>query len=173
MWSTILFFPGMIWHEFSHVLACLVTGVRIHKVKWFGVDEAFVQHDQPRASAGLVISLAPFVLGNLLGVFFLSQAHELFGFFDFSALVFLWLGISVVIFSFPSLTDAQNTLHAFLDSYKKKIGGATPLVWRLFWVLTVPFVFVPLFLLLGIFVLFNRFFLLRLGWLLLVLSWVV
>lgn len=163
--DSVLFLPGMIVHEFSHVLGCLVTGVKIHSVKWVGADEAFVQHDKPRASAGLVISLAPFVIGNLLGFWFLQQAVSMLSSDFLIGILFLWFGVSIVLLSFPSKQDAENTLAAFMDSYRNKIFGKNPLTARLAWLITVPFVFIPLLLLLTVFLIFNYFFLLRLGWL--------
>ncbi len=164
-WNSVLFLPGMVVHEFSHVLGCLLTGVKIHSVKWVGTDEAFVQHDKPRASAGLIISLAPFVAGNLLGFWFLQQAVSLLG-SDFAVgALFLWFGVSIVLLSFPSRQDSENTLSAFLDSYREKVFGKKPLTVRLGWLITAPFVFTPLLVLLAVFLLFNYFFLLRLGWL--------
>jgi hypothetical protein len=164
-WSSVLFLPGMIVHEFSHVLGCLLTGVKIHSVKWVGADEAFVQHDKPRASAGLVISLAPFVVGNLLGFWLLQQSVSWLGSDVGIGLLFLWFGVSIILLSFPSKQDAENTLVAFKDSYQKKIFGSNPLFSRFAWLVSVPFVFIPLLLVLGVFLLFNSFFLLRLGWL--------
>lgn len=163
--DSVLFLPGMVVHEFSHVLGCLLTGVKIHSVKWVGADEAFVQHDRPRASAGLIISLAPFLVGNLLGFWFLQQAVSLIGSETLLGALFLWFGVSIVLLSFPSKQDAENALSAFLDSYQKKIFGKNPLTARLAWLVSAPFVFVPLLLLLAVFLLFNSFFLLRLGWL--------
>ena len=164
-WRSVALFPGMVLHEFSHVLGCLVTGVKIHAVKWFGTEEAFVKHDKPRASAGLIISLAPFVLGNLVGFWFLQQSFGLFASRELLGIVFFWFGSSIVLLSFPSAQDASNTLQAFSDSYNQKIFGKNSLFSKFFWLLTVPVVFVPLFALLGIFLVFNSFFFLRLGWL--------
>ena len=162
--QSVLLLPGMVVHEFSHVAACLVTGVRIHAVKWFGTTEAFVQHDKPRASAGLIISLAPFVLGNLLGLWFLHESVLALGSNALTGALFLWVGVSTVLLSFPSQQDAANTLQAFSDSYAEKLFGKQSLFSKLFWLLTVPFVFVPLFALLAVFLIFNEFFFLRLGW---------
>lgn len=155
----------MVVHEFSHVLGCLITRVKIHRVQWFGTTEAFVQHDKPGASAGLVISMAPFIIGNALGFWFLHGAMGLFAQRHWLAVVFLWIGASTVLLSFPSLQDAQNTVQSFSDSYRKKLFGKNSLVAKLFWLVSVPFVFLPLFVLLAVFVLFNYFFVLRLGWL--------
>lgn len=163
--ESFLLLPGMVLHELAHVLACLFTGVKIHQVKWVGTSEAFVQHDKPGAFSGLVISLAPFVLGNLLGFWFLQQAIEsvqsdfLFG------ILFLWFGISMVFLSFPSREDAQNTWLVFSDSYHKKLSGKNSFTAKFFWLVSAPFVFIPLLLLLAVFLLFNYLFLLRLGWL--------
>jgi hypothetical protein len=160
----VLLLPGMVLHEFSHVLACLFTGVKVHEVKWVGTSEAFVKHDKPGAFSGLVISLAPFVLGNLLGFWFLQQAIHSFS-SDFAwAVLFLWFGASMVLLSFPSLQDSQNTWQAVADSYHKKLSGKNSLTAKFVWLVSAPFVFIPLSFLLAVFLLFNYLFVLRIGW---------
>lgn len=160
--TEVFFFPGMVLHEFAHVLGCLLTGIKIHEVKWFGTTEAFVKHDKPGALSGIIISLAPFVLSNALGFWFLNQAFHSTGDFVFS-IVFLWLGLSALLFAFPSRQDAENTFNAVYDSFQRKIGSG-PLLARLLWLITVPFVFIPLVLLLGFLLLFDYAFFLRVGW---------
>ena len=39
-----LFFPGVVFHELSHYIACLAVGVKVQSVKLFGASEAFVEH---------------------------------------------------------------------------------------------------------------------------------
>ena len=170
---TVLFFPGVVLHEVSHVIACAVTGVKVHKVKWFGVTEAFVQHDKPRALSGLVISLAPLIINNVLGFFLLRHANESVSADPFAAILFAWAGVSLVIFSFPSKPDAENTFNAFVESFGKKLSGQTPLLVRLVWLVLTPFVFIPLILLLGIVLVFDYVFVFRVAWLLAVLAAVV
>lgn len=170
---TVLFFPGVVLHELSHVLACAATGVKVHKVKWFGVTEAFVQHDKPRALSGLVISLAPLLINNVLGFFLLKSANAALPSEPVAAILLAWIGISLVIFSFPSKPDAENTFNAFTDSFGKKLSAPTPVLARLAWLALLPFVFIPLILLLGIVLVFDFVFVFRVLWLLAVLTAVV
>lgn len=165
--ASLVFLPGMVFHEFSHVLGCLITGVKIHKVKWFGTTEAFVKHEKPGAFSGMIISLAPFLLGNILGFWFLQQSFLSFSFKDPLSILFFWFGASIVLFAFPSKEDAENTFEAFTDSYKEKIFGKKPVLVKTLWLLTVPFVFIPLILVLGFILLFNYAFFLRIVWVLL------
>lgn len=65
--------PGTIVHEGSHVIACLLFGHRVHRVKWFdpsGADGALgsVEHSYDASSAyqrlgTIVIGLAPLLAG--------------------------------------------------------------------------------------------------------------
>ncbi|MBU0635867.1 hypothetical protein KKE06_02465 [Candidatus Micrarchaeota archaeon] len=163
-WKSLVLLPGMVVHEFAHVLGCLLTGTRVHKVKWFGTSEAFVKHDKPGALAGLIISLAPFVLGNVLGFWFLQQSFLSFSAWDFLGIVFFWFGASLVLLAFPSKEDAENAFEAFVDSYREKIFDKNSILVKLAWLITIPFVFIPLVLVLGFILLFNYAFFLRLVW---------
>lgn len=170
---TVLFFPGVVLHELSHVIACFATGIKVHKVKWFGTTEAFVQHDKPGALSGLVISLAPLIINNLLGFFLLSTANKTVSSDPFAAILLAWAGVSLVIFSFPSKPDAENTFNAFAESFGKKLSPPTPVLTRLAWLVLFPFVFIPLILLLGVVLVFDYVFVFRVIWLLAVLAAVV
>lgn len=162
---TIVFFPGVVLHELSHVFACAATGVKVQKVKWFGVTEAYVQHDKPRAFSGLIISLAPLLVNNVLGYFLLSAANNAFSSDPFYSLILFWLGVSLVIFSFPSKPDAENTFNAFLESFAKRTKAGNPVLTRIIWYLLSPLIFIPLVLLLGLVLVFESVFFLRILWL--------
>ncbi|MDO8625408.1 MAG: metalloprotease family protein [Candidatus Diapherotrites archaeon] len=166
----IIFFPGIVFHELSHVVACAITGVKVHKVKWFGTDEAFVQHAKPNAWQGLVISIAPFLLGNFIAFELLLFGHAIAAANALLALVIYWFALSLLLYAFPSKTDAMNAFSAFTDFYRRHVIEKGSLATRFFWLLTFPFFFVPVIVLLGLILLFDSAFVLRGIWVLLVLA---
>lgn len=158
------FFPGMVFHELSHLIACVLFGVRVSKVKFFGTEEAFVEHAKPNAWQSVLITIAPFILGNAVAFYLFIYANELSGAFNAFSVLFYWLGFSLAIFSFPSRQDATNAFGSFLDFYKGALFGGRPLLDKLLWLLAFPFLFVPLVLLLGTMVAFDYSILLRFLW---------
>lgn len=75
-WYTFLLWPGVIIHEFSHLLGALITFTRVRGFSIMPEDRhaspgggrvlGFVQHDEPRGAITLVIvSAAPFIGGML------------------------------------------------------------------------------------------------------------
>jgi hypothetical protein len=144
-----LFFPGMVFHELSHYFACILCGVKVSKVKLFGSSEAFIEHAKPNAWQAVLITLAPFVFGNIAGFFLFSNAIDLANSLNVLSFVFFWLGFSLALFSFPSKQDAINAFSSFIDFYKESVFGKTGLLEKLFWIVLFPFLFAPLVLLLG------------------------
>ncbi|MBU2476438.1 DUF3267 domain-containing protein [Candidatus Micrarchaeota archaeon] len=161
----IVFFPGMIFHEFSHLIACILFGVKVKKVKFFGLNEAYVVHEQPNVFKSIMITLAPFILGNWIAFFLFSFSFSLLFAGNFFGFVFLWLAFSLVHYCFPSDQDAGNTFNAFKDFYSFNLVKGNILV-KLILLISIPFVFFPLFILLGLLLLFNYSYKLRLLWIL-------
>ncbi|MBS3062134.1 MAG: M50 family metallopeptidase [Candidatus Diapherotrites archaeon] len=160
----IIFFPGIVFHEFSHVIACYLTGVAVHHVKWFGTDEAYVSHAKPNAWQGLIIAIAPFLLGNLIGISLLQFGHVLAAQLSVVSLLVYWFGFSLVLYSFPSKQDALNAFNAFTDFYKRRVLEKGDMATRFFWLLTFPVFFVPIIVILGLILLFDTAFVLRILW---------
>ena len=161
----LLFFPGVILHELSHYFACLLVGVRVFEAKFFGFGTAYVKHARPMLLQSVIITIAPFILCNLIGILAFSEAKLLLSdYFQFSILLY-WLGISAVYFSFPSDQDAKNSFHSFVNFFERKIlsGGIFS---RLCWLVLMPFIFIPIAVILAMIVFFNYLFFLRLLWLL-------
>ena len=63
--------PGVIIHEFSHAVFCILTGARIKKMALFEADGGYVEHTPPKIPiiGQALISFAPFVFG--LGIIFI------------------------------------------------------------------------------------------------------
>ena len=159
-----VFFPGVIFHELSHLIACWCFGVKVRKIKLFGTKEAFVEHDKPNAWQSLGITIAPFILGNIFSFALFFSAKDLFVGASGMAIVFCWFGFSLALFSFPSEQDAMNAFGSFTGFYKNALFGKKSVLPKLLWLLLLPFIFVPLFLLLGFFLVFDRFLALRVVW---------
>jgi len=163
MKANFLFFPGMIFHEFSHLIACYLVGVKVKKVKFFGLNEAYVIHENPDALKSIIITIAPFVLGNLIAFYFFTSSFNQLTSSNPIGFIFLWLGFSLAHYSFPSSQDAKNTFNSFKDFYSFRLIKGNMLS-RLIVLISIPFVFVPLFICLGLMLLFNYFYFLRLLW---------
>ena len=165
----IVFFPGMILHELSHYLACIFLNVRVHRVKLFDVQSAFVVHEKPNAWKAVLITLAPFFLNTFLGLEIFGIA---FGFLDSNflfSLFFLWLGVSLIYFSFPSLQDAKNAFDSSIEFYDDRIFKKGSLLQKIFWLFTFPFIFIPLILILAVMLAFHFSFALRILWIIFIL----
>ena len=75
----ILVFPGVVLHESSHYLACLLTGTRVTRFAPFSPGRSYdgrltlgyVRHDRRAFPVGAIIGLAPILL-NPLGLLFVT-----------------------------------------------------------------------------------------------------
>ncbi len=73
--------PGVIIHEYSHALACLITGAKIHEIKLFKKEGGHVKHEPPKWPpkftffSKVLISFAP-VVGCILVMWFLIFAFQ-------------------------------------------------------------------------------------------------
>ncbi len=68
-----ILFPGVIIHEFSHALGCLITGARIKSIKLFSSSGSYVAHTKAKIPiiGDMLISFAP-VVGGILFVYLLT-----------------------------------------------------------------------------------------------------
>ena len=160
-----IFFPGMVFHELSHYIACIFCGVKVRKVKFFGTEEAYVAHEQPNAWKSVIITLAPFVLGNVFSLLLLNAANAMLFEPNLLILLYYWFAFALILYSFPSIQDAKNSFSTLINFYSKAILRGKKASMRIFWLITFPFVFIPLVLLLGLMLLFNYAFAFRIIWL--------
>ena len=117
----IILFPGVVIHELSHFVFCLLSGARVHNVEFFSPSGGSVTHSKPKLPViGMfLISLAPFLVGITLVYFLYPQLIV----FDSSQST-LWLIISKVIISyllvaiiismFPSGRDFKNAWPGYI-----------------------------------------------------------
>ena len=167
---SILLFPGVIFHEFSHYVACKLLGIKVMKVKWFSTSEAYVVHAVPNAWKATIITIAPFLLGNAFGIFLFISANDLLASFNPLSILFYWFAISIVYFSFPSDQDAKNAFGSIVGMYKRKLFGSTPLPKKLIFAISIPFIFIPVVFILGFLLLFSYSSFMRAIWLIIAIA---
>lgn len=96
-------------HELSHAFFCVMSGVKIHKIKLFqfGRTAGYVYHDEPQKFfQGFLISFGPLILNTLLTLFLFSLFHTPFN--RFWPWIFVWLGFSFGLHAIPSSGDADT-----------------------------------------------------------------
>ncbi len=134
----LLVFPGVLVHEFSHALGCLISGAKIDEISLFSSKGSYVRHGKPRIPliGSFIISFSP-IAG---GIAFLWAVSRPFG-LSVSGLhlgtsslieglintvknlivftmgnwdnwmfwIFIYIAISVVICLVPSKQDFKNS----------------------------------------------------------------
>lgn len=109
----VFLFPGVILHELSHFVFCLLTFAKIRDVKFFSKTGGFVEHQNSKIPylGNFLISLAPFLVGSTAIYYLVGQLPtnflEIFSSFRF-VIIFYFL-ISVLITFFPSSKDILNS----------------------------------------------------------------
>lgn len=132
-------FPGVVVHELSHLIACLITGASIKEVKFFSSQGGYVKHGKPKLPliGKPLISFAPIAGGIAFLIGFLKLLNLSLplipsfsgGFYDaflvfsksivafFSSnwggckmWIFVYFSISIIICLIPSRKDLKNAL---------------------------------------------------------------
>jgi hypothetical protein len=110
---SLLTFPGVIVHEWAHLVFCKLTGTPVLKVCYFrlGNPAGYVIHQQPRSVwRHILIGIGPFFVNTLIALLMgTAIAPKFIGFNHLTPAicVLLWLAISIGMHSFPSMGDAR------------------------------------------------------------------
>lgn len=107
---SLLTFPGVMLHEFSHKLFCNLTGVKVLNVCYFRLSDpiGYVAHEKPeRFSQSFFITVGPLLINSTVAIlsFLLSVLSLIYG--SGLVLFFVWFGGSMAIHAFPSTGDAN------------------------------------------------------------------
>lgn len=112
-----LLFPGVVIHEFSHLLACWLTGAKIKDVEFFSASGGHVTHSKPRLKyVGMfLISLFPLLVGIALIFLLLPVLTATLNgpLAVFLKVIVFYLLTTVIITMFPSTKDFTNALFAY------------------------------------------------------------
>lgn len=152
-WNIVLF-PGVVFHELSHFVMSILMGSRVTSTRFWGENDAAIVHEAVPGIRGYLISSAPFLFGSIATIAFLYLAklgaRELTVFSPwqqiFQVLVLYYLALSIAVHCFPSSKDASNAMHNLSSFYARKCSLADGVLQGVFWLLTVPFLFFPLYL---------------------------
>lgn len=116
-------FIGVIVHELAHQLFCRLLGIPVFEVKYFQLDNpsGYVLHEKTdKPLANFIVSVGPFLVNTVLGsVILLPAAVEIILFKNYKnilSLVLAWLGISILMHSFPSTGDAAAMTESILKN---------------------------------------------------------
>ncbi len=113
----LILFPGIIVHELSHTLACIVSFTPIKSLKLFSKSGGFVLHQKPRfLFVSFLISVAPVVCGLTILYFsfhFLQNQYELKQ-LNITTFFLFYLISSVLITMLPSRQDVLNATSVYI-----------------------------------------------------------
>lgn len=120
---SILTFPGVIVHELAHQCFCRWMKVPVFEVKYFQFSNpsGYVLHERTENPwKTFFISMGPFFVNTILGMLILFPASiEIFKFKLYTNpinIVLAWLGISILMHSFPSTGDAKVMVENILKN---------------------------------------------------------
>lgn len=153
-----LFYPGVIMHEFSHAIACIILRAKISKIS-FGLQESYVKHETAGPTRMALIALAPFYLGLVISIllfYYAKISHtSIIWFF-----VMNYLGICILYNSIPSKQDTKNINNTIEDQVKKdwKTKGISK---KLEVIIKVPIIYTPLFICGQLVSIFDKFEIIR------------
>jgi hypothetical protein len=106
----IIIFPGVLVHELSHALGCIVTGAKIKEVAIFSPRGSYVSHSKPIIPlvGNFIISFSP-IAGSIIALFFLSR--------------FLNFPLPIIKFSFQPFYESflivsKETIIFILNNYQ-------------------------------------------------------
>lgn len=124
----ILTFPGVIVHEFAHLLFCRIYKVAVFDACFFRVGNpaGYVIHEAPRSLwHHVMIGIGPFFTNTIIGTILAIPAILAIRESDTPSLfyyVLLYFGVSIAMHSFPSTGDAQSIWNAVWNKNGK--GGS-------------------------------------------------
>ncbi|MDD3178036.1 MAG: M50 family metallopeptidase [Candidatus ainarchaeum sp.] len=111
----ILLFPGITIHELAHITACILLGVKIKKTKIFGINGGYVVYNKTNTFKSIIISFFPFIFNILISiacVFLIKQNY-----LTIFKIIFIWIGVSALYSSVPSIQDSKIVFEAIKNSY--------------------------------------------------------
>lgn len=126
---SIFTFPGIIVHEFSHMLFCKIRKVAVFDACYFRVGNpaGYVVHENTENfTTTFLISMGPFFINTLICLLICLPAYMPLHYFEIShplSLFLMWLGVSIGMHAIPSNQDANNVF----DQAKVEIKRMNPL----------------------------------------------
>jgi hypothetical protein len=122
----ILTFPGVIVHEFAHMLFCKIRKVVVLDACYFRVGHpaGYVVHENStNFTTTFLISMGPFFVNTILCLLICLPAYMPIKFFSIDhplSYFLIWLGVSIGMHAIPSDQDANNVFQQAKENIKHK-----------------------------------------------------
>ena len=126
---SVVTFPGVIVHEFGHMLFCKLRKVIVFDACYFRVGNpaGYVIHESTENfNTTFLVSMGPFFVNTLLCILICLPAYMPIKFFNLEqplSYFLIWLGTSIGMHAIPSNEDANN----IYEQAKKKVKEFNPL----------------------------------------------
>lgn len=123
---SILTFPGIIVHEFAHMLFCKLRNIAVFEACYFrvGNPSGYVIHENTENfTTTFLVSMGPFFVNTLLCLLICLPAYMPVKFFDLAhplSYFLIWLGVSIGMHAIPSNQDASNVYEQAKVQIKQK-----------------------------------------------------
>ncbi len=101
--------PGVVLHELGHLFFCLVSGVKVFRVKLFsfGKTAGFVEHAEPDGLIqSVLISFGPLTFNSLISMILFARFNLTA--FTFQNILYAWIGFVGGLHAIPSVGDAKT-----------------------------------------------------------------
>lgn len=120
---SILTFPGVIVHEAAHQLFCRICRVPVYKVCYFQFanPNGYVIHERiSNPFKNFLICFGPFLINTVIGAIIVFPASiDVIEFQNYTnplSLILVWLGVSILMHSFPSTGDAKSLYESVIKN---------------------------------------------------------
>lgn len=123
---SIITFPGVIVHEFAHMLFCRMRNVAVLDACYFRVGNpaGYVVHENTtNFYTTFLISMGPFFVNTILCFIICFPAYMPINFFSIDhplSYFLMWLGISIGMHAIPSNQDAKLIFEQAKEMVKHK-----------------------------------------------------
>jgi hypothetical protein len=140
---TLFTFPGVIVHEFAHMIFCRLRKVTVFEACYFqmGNPAGYVIHENTtNFYTTFLISMGPFFVNTLLCLLICLPAYMPIKYFNLEnplSYFLIWLGVSIGMHAIPSNQDASN----IFEQAKEKAKEMNPLAILSFPLVAIIYVF--------------------------------
>lgn len=110
LWALFLS-PGIIMHELSHAMCCVLSGTKIFRMKLFGFQNppGFVEHAEPQKFMhSFIISFGPLIFNSLCTMLIFAKVPR--PAFTLQSLGLYWLASACGLNAVPSMGDAKTLI---------------------------------------------------------------
>lgn len=117
---TLITAPGVVVHELGHYIFCVLSNVKVYRVKLFGFRNplGFVEHEEPeKFFQSLLITFGPLTINSFIALVIFSRIRE--PYFYYLNFLLAWLGTAIALHAIPSRGDARTLVAIIKRKFKR------------------------------------------------------